>query len=399
MKFSQPTLTEAEKRLKDELRAMGQDFQSRAQTSQEKFEPTIAKLYDETTAAPVAPRARRSFAMFGWLRQPLIAVPVALVALIAIVSSMRQYRAQPVPMPAPADTSVVRGVPFGLSPQASSGVEVDFEEAAPQGLGTRTLPSLRTFKERFLERLGQHEASPADIASRPQVFEQDVNIDLIATKPAAEVQEKVGSAFTSLGGFVESTRLDPRGRKANIRVHGKVPTSNVEALKILLRNFAEEDEYYREATVAYNRTADIVAIEREAEKVEESIAYLERALARETDPTRRPALERKIEQHRSLLRERGATKEGILDRVEYVDVVLNITVIPSFWHASSLQDFRQLYVGFGQPTLLDQLKINATAIVLLVLHALSYFFWLIPIVWWIWWRKNHRAEALIKELE
>lgn len=418
MKFSQIKLTEAEKRLKDELRAFGADLQSRAQAAQEKFEPTIAKLYDETTAAQPA---RRPLAIFGWLRRPLLAVPVALVMLIAIVSSMRQYRTQPVPMPALTDISALPGAPHVLAPQVSP--EVSFgetavtnieapEEVAPilvplmPSASEASMPILsrrqfgKTFKERFLGALGRHEADPDEVASRPQVFEQDMHAELMSVKSQDEVASAMRSTFESLGGFVESINTYHVARsRDSVTIRGKVPVRALEAFRTMLRNFAGEDKYYRERTEAYNRTADVAAIEGEREKVEKSIAYLEDTLARETNPQKRAQLEAQLEVHRARLREREATREAIQDRVEYADVSVAVSLRPDFWHATSLKDFRQLYVGFNDPTLLDKFKINGTAIALLILHALSYFFWLIPIIWWIWWRKRRHVEAVLKEVE
>lgn len=415
-KQSRMILTDEDKKLKDELHALGAKLQGNAEASEKSFLSTLEKEYERAEEGSFWMR------ILGMARRPLVFMSVALGVLIILVNVSTRAVYPPVPLYEKTGLSgVTRGGGTsggGIGPasigdlggssveptfdnSAQGSIEQSIEEEAISGrvsaLSQSGFSRRPTFKERFLNRLGQHEASPDEVASRPQVFEQDMHADLMTTRKEDEVRSSVRIAFESLGGFVNTISSYPY-RTKSIHISGKVPVRSLEAFRIMMKDFVQDPKYYRESMAVYNRTSDVVVIEDEWKKVEEAIAYLEEALARETDPQKRSSLERQLATHRARLREREKTKEAIIDRVEYADVSLTVQLLPTFWRANSLNDFRQLYVGFNEPTLLDKFKINSTAVALFILHVLSYLFWLIPIVW-LWWRKSHRAEPLLDELE
>lgn len=398
-------LTDEEKKIKDALQGLGSRIQKDAEASENAFLSKIEELYDRTESGSFWMR------VINAIRRPrsLILVPVGLVTLVLVVQFLKYPMYTPMPVPVsvghrsggleaslggsstsfapPSDT---------VSPDSIVSEESFLSEAGFSG-STSALGRRPTFKERFLNTLGRHEASPEEVVSRPQFFEQDVHADLMTTKEENEVRIFMKVAFESLGGFVETINAYPY-RTRSVRISGKVPAQNLQAFKIMMQDFAKEPKYYQESAAIYNRTSDIVAIEDEREKVEKAIAYLEESLARETDPQKRASLERQLTTHRARLRERDATREAIEDRVEYADVSLTIQLLPTFWRASSFSDFEHLYVGFGTPSLLDSVKIAITQVFVVLVRALGYLIWIAPLVW-LWWRKSHRAKGLLKELD
>lgn len=416
MKSRHMHLTEQERELKDDLRAFGAHLQSKSNASKDAFSARLDQLWEETE-----PQARK-VRMPAWFRSPFILAPVGIAALVLAIGLAQRsevsYISAPPVGPAGSTMEEQNSLPYTQPdlPEESYPAEdeaVQYKEAqfvepraaagisAESSVGfTPRSRSAKTFKDRFLGALGRHDADPDEVASREQMIEQDVHSELMSTKSQDETVSALRSIFEALGGFVESVNTyNNRSSRDSVHIKGKVPARSLEAFRAMLKNFAGEDKYYRERLEAYNRTADVVAIEEEGQRVEDAIAYLEESLAQESDPRRRAELEAELETHRARLREREATREVIQDRVEYADVSVAVSLLPTFWRANSLKDFRQLYLGFNEPTLLDQFKINATAFVLGLLHALSYFFWVIPIVWWIWRRKSRRAKGLLEELE
>lgn len=386
-----PRLTDEGRKIKEGIKAKGEQLQNKATSSKDAYEMRLSNLWDQEESATFKTRAWYKFKL------PRIFIPavVALGLFVLLISA-----SSPVYYTAPS-TIGQGGTALGVSSGLTESESSDYDSAGMKlslvepTLVESSINYRRTFKERFIDRLGRHDADPDEIAAREQLYEQDVRINLMTIKSHDDVNTFMRTSFDSLGGFIETSNVYQQGR---IYIKGKVPAQSLEAFKIIVRNFAGEEKYYRDSTRSYNRTADVIVIEEEYEKVEESIAYLEDVLKQESDPKKRAELESKLNENKSYLREREATKGAIINRVEYVDVDLTITLLPTFWKAGSFRDFQRLYVGFDSPTLLDKFKINATAVILFFIHLLSYVFWLIPIIW-LWWRRSYRAEPLLKELD
>lgn len=373
-------LDSEEKKIKNNLQQLGEKIRIRAKDSG----PQTKQILEQTYVATEGKGAIGYFTNF--LKRPAFAVSAILLVLV-FVGYYRLFIYRPM-------RSVLDDPYYNYSGGWSEGESLAGPSMQSTGVG-RTAP---TFKEKFLSALGSHEASPYEIAKRGPLLEKDLNVEIMTDKKD-EADSIIKDAFQTTGGYIN--RIEPCNscsRRGTLTVYGKVPADNLESFKAMIKSFVGETKYYREGLNAQSRTADIIAAEKSIKEVEDSIGYLEDALTRETDLKKKAELEKKLADDRAFLAEREETKKQIEERVEFADVYLSVTFLPTFWKASSFEDFKLIYLGFEQPSLLDQFKINATRVMIFLLRLLSYTFWLIPIVIWFWWRRRGE-QSLLDELE
>lgn len=397
-------ISEEARTLKNELKKIGEAAQKEAQESSGRLVAAVEERYENTEG-----KGKIGY-VFPLVKKFVLAgVGIFLLFVIFVViydaTMVRVQYGGPYEIPYSgsgiyeeagsgtlSDGGVSRKIEMG-------GQEFSVEDFIGYSAAPPALAPVPTFKDRFLGALGRHEASPYEIAKRGPLLEKDLNVDIMTTKKKEETENFVQSAFQSVGGYVTQVNpCDHCGKRGGLRVYGKVPVNSLEGFRAMLKNFIGEDKYYREGITAQSRTADIIEIEKKIKEVEESVKYLEGAISRETDPTKKAELETKLADNKAFFVEREATKKAIEEKAEFVDVYLNATFLPTFFKASSFDDFKLLYIGFEQPTLMDEFKINATRITVFFLRILSYTFWLIPIIIWIWW-KRRKEKGLFEELE
>ena len=370
-------ISEKEKNLKDELKRFGEAARKKAEVSKGRIESAVEQIYETTEGKS---KAGHIFPLIKKI--VLIGVGVATVFVVYSYVTTPRY-----------DRSVYDEMGGW---EGAMGVQEMGLTVTPRYKYKRPAP---TFKDRFLGALGQHEASPYEIAKKGPILEKDMNVEMMTTKEKVETENFVQSAFQLAGGYV--TQINPCnycGKRGSLQVYGKVSIGNLEGFRAMLKNFIGEDKYYREDVTAQSRTADIIEIEKKIKEVEKSISYLEGAISRETDPKKKAELEKKLIDNRAFFTEREGTKEAIEERVNFVDVSLSVTFLPTFLKASTFDDFKLLYLGFAQPSMFDKFKINTTRVLVILLQILSYTFWIIPIFVWLWWRKR-RIKKMLEELE
>ena len=368
-------ITPEEKEIKGNLKEIGQSLKNSSRATDNKLGEMLESVY-ETSAG----KGKIGY-VFGFFKKPLVWVPAVAVILFMVANSATLFR----------PTKIYDGGYYSDSGNIDFGVPMGMSESSSYKTST-------TFRQRFLNRLGQNEASPYEIAQRGPILEKDLNVEIMTNQKDA-ASAVIQNAFTSLGGFISSINNDTAGqRRGRIYAYGKIPANNIEAFRILIKNFAEEDKYYREGMQAQSRTADMIEIDKKIKEVEKSIKYLEDAISRETDSTKKAILEKQLADNQAFSNEREETKKQIQERVDFVDVRLTAIIFPEFWKASSINDLKSIYVGFEEPTLLDKFKINATRVLIFFIQILSYTFWMIPIIVWVWWKKR-KTKEILNELE
>ncbi|MDP3244793.1 MAG: DUF4349 domain-containing protein [bacterium] len=373
-------ITPEEEKIKSGLKEVGKSLRNKSHTADERLGEMLENVYETNEG-----KGKKGY-VFAFLKRPLVWIPAVAVVLFVVVNSAMLFR--------PTRLSPVSPM-YDDGYYPSGGGDMYFGASESYSGSSHQAP---TFKQRFLSRLGQNEASPYEIAKRGPILEKDLNVEIMTDKKD-EASGIVQNAFTSLGGFISSINNDTAGkRRGRIYVYGKIPANNIEAFRILIKNFAEEEKYYREGMQAQSRTADMIEIEKKIKEVEGSIKYLEDSIQKETNPVKKAELEKKLADNKAYFAEREETKKTIEERVDFVDVKLTAIVFPKFWQASSADDLKSIYVGFEEPTLLDKFKINATRIIVLFIQVLSYTFWLIPIIVWLWWKKR-KTKEILNELE
>ncbi len=382
---------EKELETKQELKNLGAQLAEHSANPQRKLEAELSDLYN---SVPENKKSRlKSF--FG---KRLVVYPV--LGLVVIIFSVVMIKI--------TDTKEVYDYAYsGDSYDYSNPITTDegfqfiqtcgITGCGSAGLGsnkTTLLQKTATFKDKFLGALGYHEASPEAIAERGPILEQALNVSILTTEKTTETRKTVEHVFEDYGGYV--IKITPSIYMIN--AYGKIPADRIDDLKNYLKDYAGKDKYYQENLSANSRTADVIAIEEKIKEVEDSIEYLKNAIAGETDPAKKQTLQKQLEETRAYLGEREETKENIMDRVEYVDVNINITSIPSFWKASRMSEIQKLYSGFNQISMWDKLIINVLHVIIIFLRILSYTFWIIPIVIWIIILRR-RDKKLLEEME
>ncbi len=374
-------ITPEEEKIKSGLKDVGKSLRDKSRAADDRLGEMLENVYETSEG-----KGEIGYVL-SFFKKPLFLVPAGLVVIFFAVIIYNVYK------------EFTYNPSYNYPSYGGSwegGGDRYFGGASEMSVGASYQPP--TFKQRFLSRLGQNEASPYEIAKRGPILEKDLNVEIMTDKKD-EASGMIQNAFTSLGGFISSINNDTASqRRGRIYAYGKIPANNIEAFRILIKDFAEEEKYYREGIQAKSRTADMIEIEKKIKEVEDSVKYLEDAIKKEADPVKKAGLEKKLADNQAYLGEREETKKGIEERVEFVDVKLTAIVFPKFWQASSIDDFKSIYVGFEEPTLLDKFKINATRVLVIFLQIFSYTFWLIPIIILVWWRKR-KEKGLLEELE
>lgn len=389
MKKFTSQLNKSELELKNELKTLGHKLQSQSKDFGNEFKSVLESEYEKkqskngSHAKAVKVKFSRPFGL-GRLLAPA-GIVLGLILIVWTISSYTLKLGQ----------NVESDIAF-KSTISEEQEEIDYSQGmiAEMSLGdaanSRRFGSLRTFRNRFLDALGQHQASPQDIAERGTLLEQDIKIGLIS--PKKDCEQYVENIFQSLGGFVENIHQS-YNRQNSFTFKGKVPSVNIEALRIMLKDYAGAEKYYQEFAYAESRTADIIKIEEETKKVEDAIEYLKGAIATEQNSTKKTELEQKLQENLSYLAERQATGKDIQDRIDYADVTINLTKIPSWHQAKSFQELKTALSGFNDLTIGGQIILNILFGLVIIISILSYTFWILIIVGvWLIWRKRKTKE-------
>lgn len=389
-------LSQEDLQMKKDLQELGLQMRNKAKDSQAAAQAKIFRAYRATETG------KRS--AWSFVSRPFVITPVLVVAgLLLMVFVKNQVRYATLT----ADSYPSRGMELfestgsasiapesgplgmdggvGFAPQATEFVR------SPLGYSER-----RTFKDRFLDSLGRHEAAPDEIAKRGPMFEQDLNARMITKN--SDVVDEVEKSITSLKGYVSHIDRSLQNGTGYVSIQGQVPAEHLEAFRITLKSLAGNGKYYQERISAQSRTADMIAIEDETKKVENSITYLKDAIARETNLQHKADLERQLTVHEARLREREKTQASVSDRIEFADVYIDLTVLPSFWRTHSYAQMKMRFAGFNEPSITELFKINGSRVLVALLRLLSYTFWIIPFIL-LWWFKSYRAKGLLQELE
>ncbi|MFH1713084.1 MAG: hypothetical protein ABH896_02770 [Candidatus Jacksonbacteria bacterium] len=363
-------LNKEEIELKDNLKSMGQKLQKDSHEFGVKLKSVLESEYGKKENRHQIIKVGFKQALWG---KRLLVGGMAGLVLICIVWTISSYTLQ-----------------VGQDIGAPKERQIDLER---KFLGN----SAGTFKERFLDKLGQHQASPEEIAKRGAMLEQDLNISLISSKK--DSKEFAQNIFDKLGGFVE--RVDQNKYQNAIIITGKIPAANLEALRIMLKDYAEKDKYYQEFMEAVNRTADMIKAEDETRLVEDGIEYLKGAIAREQDPKKQELLRQKLEENLAYLGERQSIEKKIEDMVDYADISITLIKIPSLIKAHSWQELKTVYAGFNNLDFSGRIVLNILMALVVLILIFSYTFWLvIPLgLWLILRHRRLPSKALYKELE
>jgi len=396
-------LNEKERSVKEELKGLGVDIQK---SSAEPKEKLVAILQEEYESAP----ENKWNKIKCFFKHPLILAPISGLAIVVIFFFAMNalypmnYTDYPYLEPAYYDDNIYYSNEIGelksgpASVGGSRGGKYGLEQAGMAALSTYS--GSPTFKDKFLNLLGSHKADYQDIADRGAILEKDLNVKLITTQKEIDAELFARGTFESLGGYVENINQNTYYSRKNKRMYiqGKVPADKIDALRLALKNFVGKDKYYEEYLKAVSRTADVIVIEEKIKEVEKNIEYLEDAIIRETNPAKKQELQKKLEENKAYLGERQQTQERIMERINFVDVSLDIRIINSFWQASNVNDIRFLYAGFEEASIWDNLIINVLHVIIIFLKILSYTFWIIPIIIWIIVLKK-RQKRMLAELD
>lgn len=398
-------LNEKERSVKEELKKLGVDIQKLSAEPKERLSTILQEKYESV------PENKWNKTK-SYFKRPLILAPIAGLSVVVIFFFVMNalypmsYTNYPYLEPASySDDSIhysnkigePKAGPASVGGGGEYGLMYLEKAATPSGLKHSSSP---TFKDKFLNLLGSHQADYQDIADRGAILEKDLNVKLITTQKEIDVELFARGTFESLGGYVENINQSSYYSAKNKRlfIQGKIPADKIDALRLALKNFVGKDKYYQEYLKAVSRTADVIVIEEKIKEVEKSIEYLEDAIAREANPKKKQQLQKQLIDNKNFLAEREQTQEKIMERVDFVDVGLNLRIIHSFWRAGGIDDIRLLYSGFENASIWDNLIINVLHIIIIFLKILSYTFWIIPIIVWIIIKKK-RQKKFLAELD
>lgn len=392
-------LNKGEIELKDNLKSMGQKLQKDGHEFGVKLKSTLESEYEkkEDSRHQII---KVNFKRALWGKRLLVGSITGLV-LIGIVWTISSYTLQvgqdiggELETPGESDAPKERQTNLGQSamPTDKLGEPKSAKSTISGFLGN----SANTFKERFLDKLGQHQASPEEIAKRGALLEQNLNISLISSKKDSE--EFAQSIFAKLGGFVE--RVDQDKYQNAIIITGKIPAANLESLRIMLKDYVKKDKYYQEFIEAVSRTADMIKAEEETRLVEDSIEYLKGAIANEQDQKKQELLRQKLEENLAYLVERQSIEKEIENMVDYADISITLIKIPSLIKVRSWQELKTVYVGFDDLDFGGRIVLNILMALVVLILIFSYTFWIvIPLGLWLILRRRSPSKALWKELE
>ncbi|MFH0779668.1 MAG: DUF4349 domain-containing protein [Parcubacteria group bacterium] len=367
-------------KIKDELKNAGSKLQEKASEPQGRLLSELSDMYDRTEEN----KARK---VKTYLFKPYVWAPVLAVVIIAIVG-FNMMNQPPVYMKYPDPIYYNLG---GMeSATGSSSMDVGIGSSS-----TSFAQPQATFKQRFIENLGQHAASPEDIAKAGSMLEKDVNVNIMLVKKVDSVELFAKTIFEPLGGYVQNIgQNNYYGDDNSFWVRGRIPADKMDLFRMSLKNFVGKDKYYQENLSAQSRTADIVVIDQNIKSVQDTINYLKAGIAKETDEVKKSALQKQLNQNNAYLKEREQTKKEILAQVNYVDVSLNAQTIPNFWSAKNINDIQNYFYGYESVSLWSQMLINALFVCIGALKILSWTFWAIIIVVWLIIRKRRKNKWL-----
>ena len=354
------------------------DFASSVQTSNESHRLSLrAKLERESSSSSTV--AKKRFAWMKFVVMPTSAL--AVLVLLVVTSVPRDTVDDLVYMPEPA------GIAGSLSESA------DLESTASY----MTVPSSKTFYERFLDGLGSNTASIEDSdAYRDEygnLLEEDISFKMLAHDES--VHQNIDELFTIVDGSIVSIN----DFSEDIReIQGSIPTDKKDFFIEELTEFVKNDNFITKISTAESRIADVVVIDEKILEVEEAIAALEEELTRDHTEEGRLSLEAQLQDLKNFLEERNDVKEEILNRVEMIDVVLRIEMVPKWGSATTLSELERSWYGFEDPSMFQQLFLNALFVLLKILLVLSYTFWLIvPLFIWHVWKRKERITLRMFE--
>lgn len=366
-------------KIKDELKNAGSKLQEKASEPQGRLLSELSDMYDRTEEN----RARK---VKTYLFKPYVWAPALAVFVIAIITftNLNNPPSQIYPNYYP-DVYTYKG-DISVAPTAmDQGVGSSAGFAAPQP----------TFKQRFIENLGQHAASPEDIAKAGSMLAKDVNVNIMLVKKVDSVELFAKTMFEPLGGFVGNIGQDNYyANRSTFWVRGKIPADKMDLFRMSLKNFVGNNKYYQENLSAQSRTSDIIVIDQNIKSVQDTISYLKTSIVKETDEVKKAALQKQLNQNNAYLKEREQTKKEILAQVNYVDVSLEVKTIPSFWSAENISDIQNYFYGYESVSLWSQMLINVLFVCIGVLKILSWTFWVIIIVVWLIIRKRRKNKWL-----
>ncbi|MFH0987828.1 MAG: DUF4349 domain-containing protein [Parcubacteria group bacterium] len=370
------TLDNETEKIKENLQAIGAKLQEKSAEPKVRLMSELSDLYDRTSE-----NKSRKFTMT--LARPVVWMPAMAVSVTLIIAVLVL----------PFESSQVMKYNY---PTYSGSGRVIMDEGIGASSGIQSAQP--TFKQVFINNLGQHEASPEDIAAKGSILSKDINVNILVTKQISDAEKFAKDSFEPFGGYVvsvgrENYYYNSNGNK-NFWISGKIPADRMDAFRSALKIFIGKDKYYQETISAQSRTADIIVIDQKVKDVQAAIKSLQSSIARETDVAKLATLKTRLYQNQAYLTEREQTKKEIMAQVDFVDVSLNVQTIPSFWHSRSFSDVQRYFSGFEDVSLFGQLGINALFVCLVALKIFSYTFWAIGIVIWLIIRKRRQDKWL-----
>lgn len=209
------------------------------------------------------------------------------------------------------------------------------------------------------------------------LLEQVKKFDLLIKDERIEAD--VQASIEALGGHVRSiqSRTD-----TYVIVSGFVPVESIARFRQDLEGFVPSEAFIKESVQAQDLVPTVLRIDTQIEDLEEQ---LNEATQRDKE-----AIEDRIEELKEVRRDQ-------LDRVDYVEVTVNIEVIRSFLRSTNYDDIEQSFMGFDEPGLLQQLGLNILFLFVFAILVLSYTFWFwIPVLIGlaIWFRKRRLRKKM-----
>ncbi len=207
------------KSTKNSLKNLGEKFRDDAKDSQSESQSLLNEMYDKTPE-----NKKNKFKAF--FKKPLVYLPVAgmAVLVLAFIALRSIYY-----VPSYIGESYSKSTPLYLDEDTLFGV-TPFSDTAGAGY------SSGTFKDKFLNTLGRHEASPDDIAEKGSILEKDLNIDIITTEKEDDVERFAKDIFESLDGYVENINQRNYRYSKRLMIYGKIPAEKVDELRDKLKD-------------------------------------------------------------------------------------------------------------------------------------------------------------------
>lgn len=379
MNYKKIILDNETEKIKNDLKGFGAQVQTKAVEPKERLMSELSEMYDQT-------ETNKSKKFLMTLSRPFVWIPAMSVSLVLICAMII------IPQLINTSPDYYGGPVYMNDAQKTFSPNLIMDEGIGSAAGIQSEQS--TFKDVFIRNLGQHEASPEDVAKYGSLLAKDININILLTKETANVETFATMLYESAGGYVENIGQDSYNSSKYFSVRGKIPADKIELFRAGLKNLVGSDKYYQENLNAQSRTADIVVIDQKIKDVENAIKSLQTKIANATDETQKSAWQKQLNQNRAYLAEREQTKKQIMADVNYIDVSLYARTIPSFWHAQNFSDIKQYFNGFETVSMWNQMSLNALFVFLAALKIFSWTFWAIAIVIWLIVRKRKKNKWL-----